>query len=366
MILFIRSSLIHRDVRAGKYVHYLKPSQVMLMDWDRQGERIDESPNHVSFKLRAGYGKGFKSLFKFLQWNAFIFKTIWKDMGKVQVLHISDLDCFPGAFPFAFFGKKIVFDCYDFFTASRMTNPQKLSYRFMYYFEMLCLKLSHLLILPADFRAKHLNFKPKNLLVCENVPMMPEMNVQEHLQKSDKIQIVYAGTLERDNRGLEWIPEIARILGNKVIFYIAGSGELSNFFEEAASNSANIKFLGQLSHEDSLRITQRCDLIYAIYLTRVKNNVMAAPNKFYESMFLGVPLVTNRGTLFSEIVSNNNLGFVGDENKESIIQTIDSLTSQQISEASSRGISYWKNNYSNYLSRKYQKEYQEKIEELFI
>lgn len=361
MIFFIRSSLFKRDVRASKYIHFLDKEDVHYVEWDRENESNDSKYNHHTFHLQAKYGKGWRGIFKFISWNFFIFKTLYSNLNQFKIIQISDLDCYPGAAIFRLIGKKIVFDSYDFFTDSRVANTESKAYKLLYRFEMFCMKYSDLLILPVDFRKYHLNFTHHNLLICENVPLIHLGPHTPPIVETDKLKIVYAGTLEENNRGLEWIPSLAAKFKDRVHFYVAGSGSLTPFFEKAAKENSNLTFLGKLSHREALALQEQSDLIFAFYLTTVKNNVMAAPNKFYESLFLGVPLITNKGVLFSEVIETEGLGFAIEENFESIIEFIQNISSQEIKIRSDEARNYWSIHYENYLVNKYKLDYQKRL-----
>lgn len=46
----------------------------------------------------------------------------------------------------------------------------------------------------------------------------------------------------------------------------------------------------------------------AIYDPKVPNHRYAAPNKFYEALMLGKPIVMAKNTGFDEIIEENNIG----------------------------------------------------------
>lgn len=357
MIVFIRSSLIHRDVRALKYVHFLDKEKVKFIQWDRSNETSGPENNYITFQLPAGYGLRLKSLWKFFLWNVFLFKMLFKIRNEIKVIQICDLDSFfPCAF-FRIFGKKVIFDVYDFFADSKISNTGTLSYSILYNFEMFCLRYVDLLILPLEVRKKHLNFIPDKLLVCENVPHIKCEQEHELDLDANKLNIIYAGTLENKNRGLEWIPDIAKRLENKVHFYVAGSGNLSDFFTKASLENSNVTFLGSISHSKALSFQKKADLIFGIYRSNLMNNVMAAPNKFYESTFTGTPIIINKGLFISEIIEDNNIGFVVEENEDAIYKLLNKLDRKTIEEVSKKSSRYWQENYIGYIHSKYEKEY---------
>lgn len=63
----------------------------------------------------------------------------------------------------------------------------------------------------------------------------------------------------------------------------------------------------------------------AIYDPTVPNHYYAAPNKFYESLALGKPLIMARNTGMASVVAQNGLGEVIDYNEASLNQALDRL-----------------------------------------
>ncbi len=63
----------------------------------------------------------------------------------------------------------------------------------------------------------------------------------------------------------------------------------------------------------------------AIYDPAVGNHYYAAPNKFYEALMLGKPVIMVKNTGMSEVVANNNIGEVIDFNTESLKAAIENL-----------------------------------------
>lgn len=195
------------------------------------------------------------------------------------------------------------------------------------------------------------------MLVCENVPHVKSAEDIDLNFDTQKLNIIYAGTLEAQNRGLEWIPSLARDLGDKVHFYVAGTGTLSEYFMEQASKIPNITFLGPVSHSKAMALQKSGDLIYGIYRTHLMNNVLAAPNKFYESTFLGTPFVTNKGLLITNVIEHNDIGFSVNESYEAMAHFLDTVKKEEIDRISEKAKDYWKRNYTDYIHNTYEKAY---------
>ena len=67
----------------------------------------------------------------------------------------------------------------------------------------------------------------------------------------------------------------------------------------------------------------------AIYDPMIGNHKYAAPNKFYEGLMLGKPLIMVKGTGMSEVVEKNNIGVLIDYNKAGVREGIRRLVNKK-------------------------------------
>ena len=61
-----------------------------------------------------------------------------------------------------------------------------------------------------------------------------------------------------------------------------------------------VKFLGQLSLAESIELQKTAHVIPLLYDLQLPINRVAAPNKFYEAMMLGIPVITNLSNILSD------------------------------------------------------------------
>ena len=108
-------------------------------------------------------------------------------------------------------------------------------------------------------------------------------------------------------------------------FHVGGFGSMDSFFNDMAEKWDNISFYGRLSYDQTLSLENECDIMLAIYDPTIANHRFAAPNKFYESLMLGKPVIMVRGTGMSQIVEDNDIGVLIDYSKEGFIDGVNRL-----------------------------------------
>lgn len=92
------------------------------------------------------------------------------------------------------------------------------------------------------------------------------------------------------------------------------------------------------------------DIIVAIYEKSVLNNVYAAPNKYYEGLYLGKPILTTKGTLVGKHTEQYNTGFVIGETLEEMESFFkQNKLKYRIMEYGQNAKKVWNEKYSNYV-----------------
>ena len=96
---------------------------------------------------------------------------------------------------------------------------------------------------------------------------------------------------------------------------------------------------------------RQADIIIATYEKKSVNNIYAAPNKYYEGLFLGKPILTTEGTIIADSTLYYQTGFViGEElsDYESFFSDIKSLKEHCLAYGKNAK-QLWNNKYANYV-----------------
>ena len=109
-----------------------------------------------------------------------------------------------------------------------------------------------------------------------------------------------------------YLKEIAEVVAgrNDIEWHVAGFGILEDYFQNFAEKNDNVFFYGKISYPQAVYLESKCDFMTAIYNPEVSNHKYAAPNKFYEALMLGKPIIMIRDTGMDDIVEKNSIGIV--------------------------------------------------------
>lgn len=152
--------------------------------------------------------------------------------------------------------------------------------------------------------------KIKGLTYIYNTPADTKISYKnEDKIENDSLNIFYAGLLD-DQRGIKFLIK-AVIESNNVNLKIAGKGPLQSYVESISEKyPEKISYLGFISHAKVLDFSASADIIVAFYDPKVPINKIASPNKLFEALMLGKPIISNRGISIENVIYKENCGIL--------------------------------------------------------
>ncbi len=334
-ICILRSNPVNPDSRVEKesVSLYNNGYGVIILCWDRDSDHdVTESKYKDTditiyrIGVKASFGEGFKNIKQYLRFQFLMRKWLKKNKDKFDVIHACDFDT-------AFFSRKIakklkkkfVFDIFDFICGDADSFFKKRVKKAQY---KLINKADATIICSED-RLKQIDgTKPKYLEIIHNSPN--KIDVSKYNESSDNkytVTVVYVGILSNNRLLLEEAEVFKK--HSDWHFVVGGFGLHEEFFKELAINYSNIEYLGRIQYDQTLLEEQKADIILAVYDPALENHRFAAPNKFYEGLMLGKPLIMVKNTGMSQIVKDNNIGELIDYTAESFENAITNLINRK-------------------------------------
>jgi hypothetical protein len=363
-VYIIRCNDIFSDPRAMKYVKYLdkKKCNFKLIGWDRDGV-VTDSSNHKFFKKRAGYNVGgIKAMGNRILWMWFILKTLIKEKKINPILHACDLDAvFPSILYKIFFNKNciVIFDIFDWLS-STLYNQGRIVLRAFAIMEKIAIKYSDYIIICEQERIEQIphNVNEEKLYILPNIPYFLNSSFlvenDEFKFDNEKITFSYVGGFEQ--RCLGEIIELAE--RGYVNLLIAGFGniDIENKLK-SLNNNGNIKYFGKVEYITGLNIMYNSDIIYAMYSKTNPNHIYAAPNKLYESMFLGKPIFSTKGIIVEKKIDKMNIGYTSEESTNDVLSVIKNINIKECIEKGNNAKQIWNDTYCNYVNNFFENVY---------
>jgi glycosyltransferase involved in cell wall biosynthesis len=315
-----RSNPIAPDPRAERAAGALAAAGfgVTVVAWDRGwGLPLEESRHGyriVRIRVPAAFGRGLRNLPGLARWQAALLVWLVRNQQTYGVIHACDLDtALPGLIAARAFRKRLVFDIFDSYAHAFRVGPLR---GFVRWLEAQVAARADAVIIADEIRWAQLGLaRPRRLVVIYNSP--PDLAAQLSAWSSEgtgPFRVAYVGLLDR-TRGLE---ALLTVMGRRPEWRLdlAGFGVDADWVAARARSLPNVRFHGRVDYPEALRLMAAADALVATYDPAVPNHRYASPNKLFESMMLGKPIVVARGTHVDDLVEKHRCGLVvpyGDE-----------------------------------------------------
>jgi glycosyltransferase involved in cell wall biosynthesis len=150
--------------------------------------------------------------------------------------------------------------------------------------------------------------------------------LRQQLELSPEVRIaLYQGSW-RQNRGLDMLVRAARFLEQDIVIVIMGEGETEAQLEALITSEAvadRVKILPPVPYTELLDWTASADIGLIVYSPDYSLNIrMCLPNKLFEYLMAGLPILTSRLDAVSEVIRSYDVG-----------QIVSSLTPEDIGAA---------------------------------
>lgn len=338
-VVFLRSNPVEPDTRVEKEANSLLKAgyEVEIVGWDRSSKyRVREKIKYLDsgkvkihrIGITASYGGGIKkNLFPLFKFQIELYKWLYKNRKNFDIIHACDFDTAYTAYLFTkITNKKLVYDIFDYYVDA--FKVPKLLRKLIESKDHKIINTANAVLICSEKRKLQIKgTKPKKLEVIHNTPADTKCVFNNLNLDSSKVKIVYVGILG-DGRFIKEIAEI--VMDNPDYqFHIGGFGKHEKYFEEISMKYSNIKFYGKLAYKDTLELESNCDIITAIYDPTVPNHNFAAPNKFYESLMLGKPLIMIENTGMDNVVLRNDIGEVIKYDSKSLADAIKNIVNRK-------------------------------------
>lgn len=266
----------------------------------------------INIKTRSG--RGLINIFQLLLYQFTVFKWMIANKNKCEVIHTFDLDSgLPVFIASKIVKKKYIYHVADFYSDSREGIPSILK-KVIKKLEYMVINNAIGTIVCTEERKEQIKgSKPRNLTVIHNVP---SVNIDTSMMKelNDKLTFSYVGGLY-ERRFIKVIIDIFKKYKN-LRLNLAGMGNVQDYAKSSSYKYDNINYYGMISYQEALKIYSTSDIMFAIYNPDVLNHRYSAPNKVYEAMLLGKPIIVARGTGIDKLVEKEKIGIVIEYSEE--------------------------------------------------
>lgn len=286
-----------------------------LVYWDRGTIKIwdvlHSDIENININVTADYTNPLKRIIPTLTFGYKAIKQIIR--LKPKCLYVANVDMLIIASLYAFGRKnkpKIIYEIADLnklIADGQNTTIKKLIRLLLIYLErQLCNRINTLVVTSEKFFEHYYsNFVPKSKLLF--FPNIPNLNafINYSRKKTGRFTIGFIGAIRYKNQ-MKMLIEVAEKCNINILF--AGAG-LDDEIQQLAKDKNFIKYIGKYNYEKEIAsLYGQVDAIYSVYDAELNNVKMALPNKLYESIYCGLPIIVSKGTYLAEIVQSKGVG----------------------------------------------------------
>ena len=241
------------------------------------------------FNIPAPFGRPSIILYYPLYWTWILVKLL---KFRPKVVHAIDLDTLiPCSIYKLLLRKKLVYDVHDRFAGY---VPPKFTtlYALVNLLEELLTKQADILVTVSEKVLKTFRLKPKHCAVIMN--FSEDYNLERDKPEDGILTLVYTGLISKD-QGLESITSAIKDLKD-VQLVLAGRIGDKHLLDQMLK--------GILARTESLKLEASSDVMVVLYDLQYGKNKLSSPNKVFEAMMCGIPLITN----MEQDLVNNEVG----------------------------------------------------------
>jgi glycosyltransferase involved in cell wall biosynthesis len=341
-ILMLLSNEFRPDPRVGKEASSLisADNTVTILSWDRENryprkETID-GISVERIKLRSIHDMPYLNVFLLpLFWIISFFEILASDW---DVVHCHDFDTIiPGIFAGKIKKIPVIYDAHEDYPGMWEGKLPTPLVNGMYFIDKIMAKNSSKLITVNRLlkeRFESYGASVEIVMNCQRfeeyeLPQKEVKRVRKKINPKDKFLILYIGGLTED-RGLETIitaiDSVKKSLGdNCPILWLYGKGPFEGTLKdmvERLSLGEDIKFGGYLEYSQVPLYNKASDLLFALYSKKTANNRVASPNKLFDAMVSGKPIIVSDTGILSEVVKGEKMGIVVKDEYKSVASGI--------------------------------------------
>ena len=286
-IVLVRSNSTIHDVRVGKIARSLnRRYSLRILGWQRERDSpAQEYPAELKLlHLRAPFGRKSVILYYPFFWSWVLLELL---RFEPKIVHACDVDTVIPCYLYKIMLKrKLVFDLFDRYAMVYLGPDGGMVYNFVNRLEELLSKRADIFITVGESYFEGFKSPPSKYFIILNCPEDRKFEGN----RNDTFALVYTGPVQ-SNRGLQQMTEATRDLSD-VILIIAGR-IIDSKLAERIFQLPNVQYKGLLTPTEALDLEGFADVILILYDLNTPQMQFVMPNKIFEAMMHGIPVITN-------------------------------------------------------------------------
>ncbi len=259
-------------------------------------------------------------LIQLIKYFEFLIRVFYR-YKKFDFVHCNDLEALPIGLLIKLFGSdvKVIYDCHEY--QAETNDLDKFSKRMKGFLEWLLIRyVDDVIVVSESIAGEYIRLynirNPYLVLNCPTYYEQPKRNLfREKLDvRSDQTIFLYQGGLSK-GRGIELLLDAFSDLDtDKSVLVCMGYGPLEGLIQEKAQQQNTVFFHPAVTPEVLLNYTSSADYGILFYEDTCLNHRYCSPNKMFEYLMAGLPVLTSNLFEMKRLVETEGVGIVAEEN----------------------------------------------------
>jgi glycosyltransferase involved in cell wall biosynthesis len=325
-VLICRSNPIAPDPRVEKIARALAAGgfAVSALGWDLTGEfPLEEQLGEIHIvrvRVKARFGRGLRNVIHQIRWQAVQLTWLFRHRQAYDMIHACDFDTvLPAWICKRLWHKKVVYDIFDFYADMLRATPHRVT-EWIRSVDLWVINRVDAVILADDSRIEQIaGSHPLRCEVIYNSPADALADIDFSDRPADnrpasscpansRLHLAYVGNLQFERGLLTMLDVLVR--HPEWTLSLAGFGGEEQQIRDLAKELPNITWYGRVPYQQALQLSAAADVLFATYDPVIPNHRYASPNKVFEAMMLGKPIIVARGTNMDRMIESAGCGLV--------------------------------------------------------
>lgn len=169
-------------------------------------------------------------------------------------------------------------------------------------------------------------FPKEKMLIIPNMPKLYPFSSYRP-KKSGIFTVGFIGTIRYKDQ-MKMLIRVAQKCKVNVLF--AGAG-LDDEIRKISADIPYVEYYGKYEFDKEIAsLYEKCNCIYCVYDADLNNVKVALPNKLYEAIYCGLPIIVAKGTYLAELAENMGVGVaVSHKEDQELEQVLNKLSTER-------------------------------------
>ncbi|MBZ0201278.1 MAG: glycosyltransferase family 4 protein [Ignavibacteriaceae bacterium] len=229
---------------------------------------------------------------------------------------------------------KVFYDSRELYGFLAGLRDRQIIQKLLFKIESIFIRYADTIITTGEMDSEFIQkqYKINNTLVIRNLPLFQPIdspyNFRKVLSLSNETKILLYQGVVLHGRGLSLLLNVVKKI-NDIVLVVMGDGEQREFYKKSATDAGlidRVYFMGKIPQRLLLNYTAGADIGFALIENISLSYYYALPNKMFEYIHAGLPVIVSNFPQMKKIVDDYKIGFaVNPEDDKEITGAVEEL-----------------------------------------